>query len=81
MGTIAATLQWLLYGVVVFFNRIIASFTHHKQLHNARFARIDELASLLSDALDSETSLLMGVGSSVLSHMKNTIKLEVAEDF
>jgi type IV secretion system protein VirD4 len=63
MGTIAATLQRFIYGFVVFFNRIIASFTHHKQLHNARFARIDELASLLSDALDSETSLLLGVGS------------------
>jgi type IV secretion system protein VirD4 len=45
----------------VFFNRLIAFLLSSRQLHNARFARIDELDSLSSPLKDTETSLLLGV--------------------
>jgi hypothetical protein len=61
VGTIAVTIHRLLYVLVVFFNRLIASFYRDRQLHNARLARIDELANLLSSTLEAETSLLLGV--------------------
>jgi hypothetical protein len=59
--TIASNIQRLLYGLVVFFHRIIASFSGDKQLHNARFAHPHELTSLLSNELQTETSLLLAV--------------------
>jgi hypothetical protein len=61
VGTIAVSIQRLLYVLVVLFNRIFASFSHDRQLHNARFARLDELTSLSSPLQDVETSLLLGV--------------------
>jgi hypothetical protein len=56
VGTLAVTIQQFLSRVVLFFNWIIASFYRNRQLHNARFARIDELASLLSTTLEAKTS-------------------------
>ena len=61
MGTIAVSIQRLLYVLVVLFNRLIAFLLSSRQLHNARFARIDELVSLSSPLKDVETSLLLGV--------------------
>ncbi|MCA1600931.1 MAG: type IV secretory system conjugative DNA transfer family protein [Acidobacteria bacterium] len=70
MGTLAVTIQRFLSGVVLFFNWIIASFYRNRQLHNARFARIDELASLLSSTLETETSLLLGA-----SHFTHVLRV------
>jgi type IV secretory pathway TraG/TraD family ATPase VirD4 len=61
MGSLTITLQRLIYSFMMFFNRIIASISHNKQLHNARFAHPHELSSLLSSQLQTETSLLLGV--------------------
>jgi type IV secretory pathway TraG/TraD family ATPase VirD4 len=70
MGTLAVTIQRFLSGVILFFNWIIASFYRNRQLHNARFARIDELASLLSTTLEPETSLLLGA-----SHFTHVLRV------
>lgn len=70
MGTLAVTIQRFLSGVILFFNWIIASFYRNRQLHNARFARIDELASLLSTTLEAETSLLLGA-----SHFTHVLRV------
>jgi type IV secretion system protein VirD4 len=70
VGTLAVTIQRFLSGVVLFFNWIIASFYRNRQLHNARFARIDELASLLSTTLEAETSLLLGA-----SHFTHVLRV------
>jgi hypothetical protein len=60
VGTIVSNIQRFLYSFVLFFNRIIASFSGNKQLHNSRFAQPHELSSLLSNELQTETSLLLG---------------------
>jgi len=54
----------------VFINRLIAFLLTSRQLHNARFARIDELARLLSSTLEAETSLLLGV-----SHLTHVLRV------
>ena len=61
MGTIAVSIQRLLYELTVFFNRLIAFLLTSRKLHNARFARLDELVSLSSPLQNVETSLLLGV--------------------
>jgi type IV secretory pathway TraG/TraD family ATPase VirD4 len=50
-----------LYRIYVFFNKILAFIFSYKQLHIARFARLDELESLVSGELD-ESGLLLGKG-------------------
>lgn len=70
MGTLAVTTNHLLSTIVVFFHWIIALFHSDRHLHNARFARIDELASLLSSTLTAETSLLLGV-----SHLDHVLRV------
>jgi hypothetical protein len=70
VGTIAVTIHRLLYVLVVFFNRLIASFYRDRQLHNARLARIDELANLLSSTLEAETNLLLGA-----SHFTHVLRV------
>ena len=65
MGTVAATLSRLLYGLLVALNRLSAALSSsHKHLHHARFAQLHELASLQAGNApgDPETSLLLGVG-------------------
>lgn len=74
METIVSNVQRFLYGFVLFFNRIIASFSHDKQLHNARFAHPHELSSLLSNELQTETSLLLGV-----SHFNQALSVRPTE--
>ena len=51
MGAIV-TIHRLLYELTVFFNRLIAFLLTSRQLHNARFARIDELTSLSSPLIE-----------------------------
>jgi type IV secretion system protein VirD4 len=53
-------MQRLLYHIQAIFSRLTEFFSKEKHLHNARFARLDELSSLHSPSLD-ETSLLLGV--------------------
>ena len=65
MGTLAATLSQLLYGLLVALNRLSAALSpSRKHLHHARFAQLHELASLHAGNApgDPETSLLLGVG-------------------
>lgn len=69
MGAIV-TIHRLLYVLLVFVNRLIAFLLTSRQLHNARFARIDELANLLSSTLAAETSLLLGV-----SHLTRVLRV------
>ncbi len=70
MGTVAALLSHLLSGLLVLCIRILAVFSYKRQLHTARFARLDELKSLLSTTLDRETSLLLGV-----KHFKHVLRV------
>ena len=56
------TLGELCYRAVVWWNWVWAWFASTKRLHTARFARLDELQSLLSNKLDSTPSLLLGRG-------------------
>jgi type IV secretion system protein VirD4 len=51
----------LLYRMYVFFNKILTLLFSNKQLYIARFARQDELESLVSPTFD-ESSLLLGKG-------------------
>src|SRR5918999_5475599 len=53
-------MQRLLYHIQAIFSRLTEFFSKEKHLHNARFARLDELSSLHSPSLD-EMSLLLGV--------------------
>ena len=47
MGTLAAILSQLLYGLLVALNRLSAALSpSRKHLHHARFAQLHELASL-----------------------------------
>jgi type IV secretion system protein VirD4 len=65
VGTLAAILSQLLYGLLVALNRVSAAlFPSRKHLHHARFAHLHELASLQAGNApgDPETSLLLGVG-------------------
>src|SRR6266536_5376753 len=47
MGTVSVSLQRLLLFLSMVYQKIHAFFTSDNRLHRARFARIDELASLL----------------------------------
>ena len=60
MGTLGELFHQLCYRVVVWWSRLRAAFPSSKQLHTARFARIDELQSLLRKDLDSKPSLVLG---------------------
>jgi len=60
VGNVGVFLQHLLFGVVVFLNRIIAAFQHSQILHHARFAALHELGSLFSSTFPG-TGLLLGV--------------------
>jgi type IV secretion system protein VirD4 len=51
-----------LYHLQLFLSRIAAFFSHEKQLYVSRFARLDELTHLLTHTLQTETSLLLGLG-------------------
>ena len=65
MGTLAAILSQLLYGLLVALNRLSAALSpSRKHLHHARFAQLHELASLQAGNApgNPETSLLLGVG-------------------
>ncbi len=53
------TLGQLCYRAVVWWSRLCGVFSFTKQLHTARFARLDELQNLLSKDLDSKPSLLL----------------------
>ncbi len=52
-------MNWFLYKVTTFLTKILALLFSNKQLHIARFARSDELESLVSPNLD-ESGLLLG---------------------
>jgi hypothetical protein len=62
-GTVGAiiTIHRLLYTLAGFFKKLSAFLLTSRKLHNARFARIDELTSLSSPLKDVDTSLLLGV--------------------
>ena len=63
MGTLVDYLQRFLYNTALFLSRLISALSHHSLLHNARFARLDELSTLLNPpSQHPETSLLLGVG-------------------
>jgi type IV secretion system protein VirD4 len=51
----------------IFLSRVFSFFAPYRQLHNARFALLHELAHLLTHHLNTQTSLLLGVGH--LSHV------------
>ncbi len=52
MGTLGELFSQLCYRAVIWWSRLVAAFPASKQLHTARFARMDELQSLLSKDLD-----------------------------
>src|SRR5437867_3718158 len=58
MGTFALTLERLFFFLSLVIQRIHAFFRPDNRLHRARFARIDELASLLSMVPPPEGLLL-----------------------
>ncbi len=60
MGTIGELFHQLCSRAVVGWSKFRAVFAASKQLHTARFARFDELHSLLSKDLDTKPSLLLG---------------------
>jgi type IV secretion system protein VirD4 len=70
VGNVGLALQQLLFSVVVFFNRIITALLHSQTLHNARFAALHELRSLLSNTFHG-SGLLLGV--SRFSHLLHVI--------
>jgi type IV secretion system protein VirD4 len=53
--------RWLL-RLLIIFSKLAVFFSGDNKLHNARFARIDELANLLEVRPQGETSLLLGRG-------------------
>lgn len=57
MGTLA---KKALYNLTVLLNLLSSFFNRNKKLHNARFARIDELSTLLASHKAAGTSLLLG---------------------
>ena len=60
LGALGRTVSFL-SGAVVLVNRVIAFFSRHHHLHTARFARLHEIAPLLSPITDDLTpSLLLG---------------------
>jgi type IV secretion system protein VirD4 len=60
VGALGDFLQQLLFGAVVFFSRIRSFLQHSQSLHNARFAALHDLATLLSSTLHGK-GLLLGV--------------------
>jgi type IV secretion system protein VirD4 len=63
MEYVITNLKRALYAVLVILNRLIAFFSFHRQIHNARFARIDELSTLMTTHSIGERDLLLGVSS------------------
>ena len=61
MGTLAARLSRVLYGLLVLSERLSAAVSRQHQLHNARFARFGELASLHGRIDEDRASLLLGL--------------------
>jgi hypothetical protein len=61
--------EWLLFAIV-FFSRIANFFYSSSKLHNASFARLDEMERLLEVRPDHDSSLLLGVG-----HMNHVIRV------
>src|SRR5438067_8279040 len=59
----------LLYHLRLFLSRVSAFFSHVDHLHHARFARLHELNSFLTNTFD-ETSLLLGV-----SHLNHVLSV------
>jgi type IV secretion system protein VirD4 len=53
--------RWLL-GLLIIFSKLAVFFSGDNKLHNARFARMDELENLLEARPQGETSLLLGTG-------------------
>ena len=53
--------RWLL-RLLIIFSKLAVFFSGEHKLHNARFARIDELANLLEARPQEDTSLLLGIG-------------------
>ena len=50
----------LLYNLSVFSNILNKAFGHNNHLHNARFAKINELKELTIDDFNEKTTLLIG---------------------
>ena len=57
----APIFKWFL-ATAIFFTRIIAFFSSTTKLHNARFARLDELENLLGSPSGHDASLLLSEG-------------------
>ena len=53
--------RWLL-RLLIIFSKLAVFFSGEHKLHNARFARIDELENLLEARPQEDTSLLLGIG-------------------
>jgi hypothetical protein len=61
MAAIASILKQLIYNLAVAIYRLASLFSRNTNLHTARFARLHELAPLLSTSLEPDTSLLLAV--------------------
>jgi type IV secretion system protein VirD4 len=53
------TLDILILKTAVFISRLASFFTQSAKLHNSRFARLDELKTLIAPAPDNEAILLL----------------------
>jgi type IV secretion system protein VirD4 len=63
VGALGTLLTNLISRTALFFSWLSSVISRESLLHNARFARLDELSSLLTRPLqDVETSLLLGIG-------------------
>jgi type IV secretion system protein VirD4 len=63
VGALSVSLTRLIASTALFLSRIASALSHSRLLHNARFARLDELSPLLSNPPQGvEASLLLGVG-------------------
>ena len=69
MGLTAAIKRAAVSCLVVF-NWIYALLSRRYKLHRARFARIDELAKLMSESFNHEASLVLGI-----SHLGNVLRV------
>jgi hypothetical protein len=60
MGLLAA-IKRAAFSFLVLINCIYAFFSRRYKIHRARFARIDELAKLMTESVEREASLILGI--------------------
>jgi type IV secretion system protein VirD4 len=70
MGLLAA-ISRAAFSFLVLINCIYAFFSRRYKIHRARFARIDELAKLMTESVEREASLILGI-----SHLNHVLRVK-----